>query len=275
MSQAYSTAFKSAINEIKKVVPQISNTFIFERNLDFFAKDDETSEESIRKLAESFDKVTEKANCIEEFETFKIQGTNGQVNISCTNNFYFTAVSSYEADEKTLKTLTSVLVPTIIKLVDQITHSQGLQDIEKQFTSDNDCENKVFSEEKDESPLPTTEQSQQPTEQPLTTPEDPEPLLPEPPTNQFMVEKISGLMVSSDTIRIDKQTVTGWSDIYNGKEIPSVIIEALNGKKANCKFKPIKDSKYFGKGIIQIPEKIMDALELTKGELILVKPVIE
>lgn len=275
MSQIYSTAFKSTIDEVKKVIPQISNSFIFEKNLDIFTKDDETSEESIKKLVESFNKVTEKADCLDGLETFTIQGTNGQVNISCTNNFYFTTISSYEADEKTLNTLTTVLVPTIIKLVDQITQSHGLQDNNKQFTNDNNYENTVFPEDKDESPQPTTQQLHQPITQSFTTPVDPEPLLPEPPINQFMVEKISGLMVSSDTVRIDKETITGWSDIYNDKQIPTVIIEALNGKKANCKFKPIKDSKYFGKGIIQIPEKIMDALELTKGELIMVKPVIE
>ena len=126
-------------------------------------------------------------------------------------------------------------------------------------------------EDKDES----TQQLQQSMALPITDTLTSEPLLPKPPVNQFMVEKISGLMVSSDTVRIDKEIISGWSNICNDKHIPVVIIEALNGKKAKCKFKPIKDSKYFGKGVIQIPAKIMDILELSQGELIMIQPVLE
>ena len=149
MSQIYSTAFKSTIDEIKKVVPQVSNAFIFEKNLDTVIKDDETSEESIKNLVESFNVIAEKADCLDELESFTIQGTNGQVNISCTNNFYFASVSSYEADEKTLKTLTSVLVPTVIRLVDQITENSILkddteQDDTEQFSNDTGDERHSF-----------------------------------------------------------------------------------------------------------------------------------
>lgn len=276
MSQVYSAAFKSTIDEIKKVVPQVSNAFIFERNLGFFAKDDKTSEESVKKFFECFSTITSKADCLEELETFTIQGTDGQVNISCTNNFCFAAASSYEADEKIFKTVTTVLVPTIIRLADQITQNFNLQDSTPQFNTANKFDIEDFREDKNETLQPAIQQQlDEPVAQPITTPTVNEPYLPEPPINQFMVEKVSGLMVSSDTIRIDKETIDGWSNVCNGKEISKVIIEALNGKKANCKFKPLKDQKYFGKGIIQIPEKIMDALELSKGELILVKPVIE
>lgn len=275
MSQVYSAAFKSTIDEIKKVVPQVSNAFIFERNMSFFAKDDKTSEESVRKFFECFSTITSKAECLEEFESFTIQGVDGQVNISCTNNFCFAAASSYEADEKILKTVTTVLVPTIIRLADQITQSGNIQDIKSDFKIASKLDSSDYPEVRNEPLQSIAQQSIEPEAQPIITSEVNEPILPEPPINQFMVEKISGLMVSADTVRIDKETIEGWINVCNGKDISNVIIEGLNGKKANCKFKPIKDQKYFGKGIIQIPEKIMDALELSKGELILVKPVIE
>jgi hypothetical protein len=54
-----------------------------------------------------------------------------------------------------------------------------------------------------------------------------------------------------------------------------VNIEALDGKKTTCKFKAIKEVKANAKGIIQIPEKILETLQTEKGKLVMVKPVIE
>jgi hypothetical protein len=54
-----------------------------------------------------------------------------------------------------------------------------------------------------------------------------------------------------------------------------VNIEALDGKKTTCKFKPIKEAKSNAKGVIQIPEKILQTLQTEKGKLVMVKPVIE
>jgi len=49
----------------------------------------------------------------------------------------------------------------------------------------------------------------------------------------------------------------------------------LDGQTMRCKFKPIKDSKHEGKGIIQVPLKTQMILQTSKGELVMVKPVIE
>jgi hypothetical protein len=104
---------------------------------------------------------------------------------------------------------------------------------------------------------------------------NPEPLLPEPPVNQFIVENLGGLLVPSDTVRIDSAVIVQWKDLYSDKKIEEVDVETLNGKTTRCKFKPIKGSKYEGKGIIQMPEKIQLTLQTTKGELVMVKPVVE
>ena len=41
------------------------------------------------------------------------------------NNRYLVNVSSHAADEKIVKTLTHVIVPTVVKLVDQISELSG------------------------------------------------------------------------------------------------------------------------------------------------------
>jgi hypothetical protein len=63
--------------------------------------------------------------------------------------------------------------------------------------------------------------------------------------------------------------------LYGDKKIEEVDVETLNGKTTRCKFKPIKDSKHEGKGVIQMPEKIQLTLQTTKGGLVMVKPVVE
>lgn len=99
--------------------------------------------------------------------------------------------------------------------------------------------------------------------------------LPEPPVNQFMVEKTGGLLVPADTVRVDSEVIAKWNDLYGDKQIAQVHIETLEGKTTTCKFKPIKETNHNAKGIIQIPEKILQALQTSKGKLVIVKPVIE
>jgi hypothetical protein len=102
-----------------------------------------------------------------------------------------------------------------------------------------------------------------------------ETILPQPPVNQFIVEKISGLLFTPDIVRIDNTVVSGWNELYDNRKITEVHIQTLKGKAVKCRFKPIKDQKIDGKGIIQIPERILLALETAKGELVMVKPFIE
>jgi hypothetical protein len=52
-------------------------------------------------------------------------------------------------------------------------------------------------------------------------------------------------------------------------------IQTFSGKSIRCKLKPIKDAKREGKGIVQMPEKIQTSLEIKKGELVRLKPVVE
>jgi hypothetical protein len=66
-----------------------------------------------------------------------------------------------------------------------------------------------------------------------------------------------------------------WEKLYEGNKIEQVEIGTFDGKTMQCKVKAIKDSKYEGKGIIQMPEKVQLALEIKKGELVRAKPIIE
>jgi predicted regulator of Ras-like GTPase activity (Roadblock/LC7/MglB family) len=242
-NEVYAFVLKNTLNEIKNVCPDVSHAFVFKEDGKILAKDENTNEKTITKTVDAFNAITERANTIGGLESITFHGTNGRVNIACINDFCLTTIASKEADEKYVNTLTRVLVPTVLKLVEKI----------RPASIDND----TF----------TTEQIE---------PEvNPEPLLPEPPVNQFIVENLGGLLVPSDTVRIDSAVMVQWKNLYADKKIEEVDVETLNGKTTRCNFKPIKGSKYEGKGIIQIPEKIQLTLQTKKGELVMVKPVVE
>ena len=173
-------------------------------------------------------------------------------------------VSSRAADEKMVKALTCVIVPTIIKLLDQIAHATP-------GNQESDFEN---SEAKQ------VEEVVQPPEEPTRTDQfsvasaSSEQVFPKPPVNQFMVEKIGGLLVASDIVRVDADVVAKWRDLYSGREISHVNVETLEGKSVTCKFRPMREADGKAKGIIQIPERILQSLRTGEGKLVMVKPVV-
>jgi hypothetical protein len=272
MTQLYSLAIKNSINEIKNIVPEVSTNFVFRKGGEIIAQDDTTSQELINEAVNAFNETQESAETIGSIENLTIQGDDGQVNITCINNLYLTTVSSRQADQKMLNAMSRVLIPTLIKLVNQI-ESAAIENMTVPNADSeptiNDQEDAATSDSQTEETEPTEQASEEPAEI-----QDSGPILPEPPVNQFIVEKLSGLMVSSDTVRVDNETINKWIELYENKKIEQVNIETLSGKRTQCKFKPIKESKYNGKGIIQIPEKIQLTLEIAKGELVMVKPII-
>jgi predicted regulator of Ras-like GTPase activity (Roadblock/LC7/MglB family) len=267
VTEAYSTALQTIIGEFKNISPEITNAFIFQSNGEIVASNETTTEDQIKKIAAAFNDIADQAETIGGIETLTIQGAGSQLNITSMNNRYLATVSSRAADQKIVKTLTRVLVPTVVKLVDQIAPE----------LSDNQLPQTTKPESKpiEEIVLPTEQTTHSEPIPDVSASFSSEPVLPEPPANQFMVEKIGGLLVPSDIVRVDSEVVVKWNDLYVDKEITRVHIETLEGKKGICKFKPIKKAKRNAKGIIQIPEKILQALKISEGKLVIVKPVIK
>jgi hypothetical protein len=282
-NEVYSFALKSTLQEIQNIIPDVSNSFIF-KDGKTIAKDEITSEKDINQTIDAFDAITEKADIIGGLEAVTIQSSKGRVNIASMSDFYLTTVSSQEADEKYVNTLTRVLIPTIVRLVEKI-HPALLEDEtlttvepepEPEPVADEVAEDVDEDTENNENEMPAEENETPEHEKEQAEPEvDPEPLLPDAPVTQLIVENIGGLLVPSDTVRIDNEIIAQWSDLYGDKKLREVNVETISGKTTRCKFKPTKNSKHSGKGVIGVPEKIQLTLETSKGELVMVKPVVE
>jgi predicted regulator of Ras-like GTPase activity (Roadblock/LC7/MglB family) len=263
-NEAYSFALKTTLNEIRNICPDITNAFIFADNGEIIAGDETTQEKIMVQVVNAFNGILDRADKIGGVECITLEGSNGRMDVSHINDIYFVTVTSKKADITYVNTVTRVLIPTVLRLLEKI------------------CPAPL----KNNPPPPQTELEIPPAEEPEETAEEeieetikpqiePEPILPEPPVNQLIVENLGGLLVPSDTVRIDSTILSQWETLYEDRKIEEVEIETFDGKTARCKVKPIKDSKHEGKGVIQIPEKMQIALEIKKGELVRAKPVIE
>jgi hypothetical protein len=266
VTEAYSNPFQAVLNEFKTLSPETSNALIFNNNGQTVANTQTTTEDQTKKLIANFGNIALQSQALGGVECLTIQAGDSQLNITAMGNLYLATVSSRAANQEIVKSLTQVVVPTLARLVDQLAslplEPQAPRTLEIN-TSDREKTVLPFEEEK-------------PNIEPIPEPQPPfEPFLPKTPVNQFMVEKIGGLLVQADIVRIDTEIIAKWSDIYNGKQITMVNIEALDGKKTTCKFKAIKEAKANAKGVIQLPEKILQTLQTEKGKLVMVKPVIE
>jgi hypothetical protein len=174
-----------------------------------------------------------------------------------------------------VNTVSHVLISTILRLVEKICPTPLKSNSPLTETR---SESEIPIAEENEKPQALTESTEENADESKKS-EEPEtksePLLPEPPVHQFIVENLGGLLVPSDTVRIDSAILSQWEELYEGKKIEEVEIETFDGKKTTCKVKPIKDSRYEGKGSVQMPEKIQSTLEIKKGELVRAKPIVE
>jgi len=275
-NEVYTFALKNALNEIRNVCPGITNTFMFREDGEIIVGDENTSQKTMVHVVNAFDGIFEKADAIGGVECITIEGSNGKVNVSWLNDLYFVTVTSRKADMNYVNTVTRVLIPTVLRLLEKICPTPLKS-------------NSPLTETKHQLKIPMDEEFEKPElmEEPVeeTVMEEPketveaetkhEPLLSEPPVNQLIVENLGGLLVPSDTVRIDSEILSQWEELYEGRKIEEVEIGTFDGKTMRCKVKTIKDSKFEGKGMIQVPEKVQLALEIKKGELVRAKPIIE
>jgi predicted regulator of Ras-like GTPase activity (Roadblock/LC7/MglB family) len=290
-NEIYSFALKNTLNELRNVCPDINSTFVFRENGEIIAGDENTPEKTITHVTDTIDDTFNKAEAIGGVEGVTLEADNGGVNVRRVDDFYVVTVTSKKADMKLVNTATRVLVPTVLKLLEKISPaslknysaSTEIPMVEEPEEPTDESTEKLYEEaterEIEEPEEPTDESTEklyeEATEREIEEPEEPKPMRPEPPENQLIIENLGGLLVPSDTVRVDKVTIGQWEELHKDGKIEEVEIETFNGNVTHSKIKPIKDSKYEGKEIIRMPDKIQDKLDVKKGELVKVRPILE
>ncbi|MEM3377567.1 MAG: hypothetical protein QW674_01300 [Candidatus Bathyarchaeia archaeon] len=279
-NNVYAFALQNTLAELQNVCPAITHALIFKDNT-LLAKTENTSQEAANNTLNAFQAIAERADAIGGIQATTIQAANGKINITRVNDFQMATILTKTADEKYINALTRTIIPIVIKLAENIAPAQQnaltveLEPIKETTIEEAEQAQEAEQTEEAEASEETAKEPETPKEEEAVEDEEDEVSTPKPPVTQLIVENLSGLLVRADTVQIDKSLIADWNELYGEGTIKEVHIEALNGKTARCKFKPIKDSKQEGKGIIKIPEKIQIELEATQGDLVMVKPVVE
>lgn len=248
-AQASALALKNALNEIKNMCPGVSHIFVLDENQHALAQDQDTTEELTNGVADSLTAMVKRAEIAGGIESLTYEGSDQRINLARYDDNYLVTVASNEAAEKAVSNVTRVLIPTLLKFVKDASSNQV---------------------EKDTIETPPVEIS------PEVTPEAP---TNDVPASECVVETLSGLSilsVSPGTIRVDRALIGEWKELYGDKKIEEAEVEAVStGKRTRCKFQPIKNSKLEGQGVVQLPDKVQQTLEIKKGTVVLVRPVVE
>lgn len=264
----YSFALKNTLDEIRNLCPQVSNAFVFTEDGEITAAYESTPEEKIVRVIDAFEDMIDNPETMGGIDTMTIEGSKGGVNVSHVGHHYFVTSTSENADKNYVNTLTRTIVTTVLKLLDKISPAPLKNNPAETGASP---ETFIEHEESAEQPVPTPIVKEAEEPRPIRN----EYARHEPTANQFMVENIEGLLVPADTVRVDRETLLQWQSLYEDQKIKEVEVETFPGQSTRCKIKPIKDSKQEGKGIIQMPQRIQQTLEVRKGELVKVKPIVE
>lgn len=264
MTCVQSEVLQTVVDEFTNLSRETTNVFIFDENGEITVANQATTEDQAKLFIDDFFNLNLQTDVLGGLENLAIQGAHSQIQIARIENLYLSTVSSRKVDLKILNSLTRVLIPTIVRMLDQQLVTEGeevSQELQVLPEEETQVEESIVSEEEPEVDAVFDQESTL------------EPLLPEAPINQLMVEKIKGILVHADTVRVDNEVIAKWIELYGEKEL-LVHIQTLEGRETTCKFKPLKDAKSNAKGIIQIPEKILETLHASKGQLVMVSPEI-
>ena len=271
-NEAYTLALKDTLDGMTRSFPCIKNALIFDEKGNIVAVDDKTPEDAAVRTVDALDEMLNKANLLDNLENAVFEGAEGWLNVSRFDDLFLVTVASTKTDLDRANAFANALVPTVLKVLKRVNLTpvkESLEELEVEH------EQPLAHDSKEEPDEPVEEKriEEHPDEQAQGTAS--KPVLPEPQVNQFIVENLRGLFTSSETVRIDDELLSKWKEMYDNREVEQVEIATFGGKSVRCKVKPIKDAKFDGKGLVQIHEKVQSTLEISKGELVRVKPVIE
>jgi predicted regulator of Ras-like GTPase activity (Roadblock/LC7/MglB family) len=120
---AYTTALKTTLKEIQNICPDIKSSFIFTKEGTIIAGDSEASDTTIKKALHSFQSVRDKADAIGGLHELSVNGAEGHIQISQVNDIYLATTTSKNADTKYLQSITRVIVPTVLRLLKNISQA--------------------------------------------------------------------------------------------------------------------------------------------------------
>ena len=284
--EIYNAALMNALIEIKNRYAAVKWSFLITKNGTVVINQENASNPNIAQSASYFQSLVEKAGAVGGLESILINGENSKIHVSYINDMYLVAGLARNADLAYFRNITGTVLSTILKVFEGISSNPSISLATKlpsssrfssaQTATDLAAPQLTIEENSKEEELEEAEERGKPVTPELSDPEELEAdqrLEGQLPSQQLIVDKLGGLMVKSDTVQLDSDVLNQWSTLFDQREVSEVEIETLGGQTARFKAKAISDSKLENRGLIRIPEKACQALEIRRGELVKVKPI--
>jgi len=292
--EIYNAALRNALSGIKNALPDLNWSFLLTNDGTVITSNEGSVDPNMAKAASSFQSLAQKAGIIGGLDNMLINGENSKVYVSSVNDMYLVAGLAKSADLVYFRTITGAVLPTVLQVLDSVTSSLSstptpfkpksiipfsqLKSSEPELTTPAPSEptfeeEQVGGDEEASAETEEVEELQAPEPKGLERLELPKQPSGELPSQQLIVDRFSGFMVKPDTVQLDTDILKRWSDELNVEDISEVDIETFSGKNVRCKAKVINDAKLEGRGLIRIPEKTCQSLDVRRGELVRVKPV--
>ena len=232
--EPYAISLQYALTEIKKAYPGIHHSFLFTETGSIITADSETDKNVVEDVLESFEDLKEKAKTLGNVKGFSVVGKTGKLFLSAVDNMYFVMVTSNQIDEPQVRSITKVVIPTIMKTAEMMSTSHNQPSPEKKFVVD--TISGFFAGDS--------------------------------------VQVDQEVLVEWTKILGSKQQSDGELDDEKPEGLKHVRVETFAGNSVLCKVKEITDPKLKGKNLVRIPEKIGNTLVIKKGDQVLVKPLL-
>jgi len=293
--EIYNAALRNALSGIKNALPDLNWSFILTNDGTVITSNEGSVDPNMAKAASSFQSLAQKASIMGGLDNMLINGEKSKVYVSSVNDMYLVAGLAKSADLVYFRTITSAVLPTVLQVLDSVTSSLSSTPTpfkpkstipfstskipEPELTTPTPSPKLTFEEEpaggEEEASAETeeVEELQAPESRALEKMELPKQPSGELPSQQLIVDRFSGFMVKPDTVQLDADILKRWGDELDVEDISEVDIETFSGKNVRCKAKVINDAKLEGRGLIRIPEKTCQSLDVRRGELVRVKPV--
>ncbi|MCW4034776.1 MAG: hypothetical protein NWF03_05370 [Candidatus Bathyarchaeota archaeon] len=231
----YAVALSNALTEIQTAYPDINHSFIFTQDNTIISQDPKIDQRTMNRIMESFEELKEKTKPIGDIQNFQFSTKTGDFTLFAVKDMYIVFETSENSDKNQIYAIRKVILPTILKVVDTIAASEVV------------AENHLQTEK---------------------------------PPKELTVDLLSGFF-AGDAVQIDLETLLEIikTDDQNEDDdilenIDHVRIETFRGDSTLCKVKEISDPNFKGKNLVRIPEKICRTLEIQKGDLVKVKPLL-
>ena len=233
----YAVALSNALTEIQTAYPDINHSFIFTYDNTIINQDPKIDQRTMNRIMVSFEELKEKTKPIGDIQNFQFSTKTGNFTLFAVKDMYIVFETSENVDKNQIYAIRKVILPTILKVVDAIAVSEVV------------AENHLQTEK---------------------------------PPKELTVDMLSGFF-AGDAVQIDLETLLDIMKIDDQNEdddedalenVDHVRIETFRGDSTLCKVKEISDPNFKGKNLVRIPEKICRTLEIQKGDLVKVKPLL-